>query len=110
MKKIIVILNSILVVSVIAGGAYIWDLMQQPLYEPGMVRAEKNLRAPLVPSEQLGDSPMWRVEEDIELFHFAEGEGRNAQFQIIEDAGHFSFLEQPDLFAQTVSEFLADLQ
>lgn len=32
-----------------------------------------------------------------------------AQFQIIEEAGHFSFLEQPDAFAQTVSEFLADL-
>ena len=29
----------------------------------------------------------------------------NARFQIIEDAGHFSFLEQPDFFAQTVSKF-----
>lgn len=77
MKKIIVILISVLIVSVIAGGATIWYLMQQPLYEPGMVRAEENLRAPLEPPEQPEDSPMWRVEEDIDLFHFAEGEGRN---------------------------------
>lgn len=75
--KIIVILISVLIVSVIAGGATIWYLMQQPLYEPGMVRAEENLRAPLEPPEQPEDSPMWRVEEDIDLFHFAEGEGRN---------------------------------
>jgi proline iminopeptidase len=32
-----------------------------------------------------------------------------ARFQVIEGAGHFSFLEQPDVFAQTVSKFLADL-
>jgi pimeloyl-ACP methyl ester carboxylesterase len=33
----------------------------------------------------------------------------NARFQVIAQAGHFSFLEQPDVFAQTVREFLADL-
>ena len=33
----------------------------------------------------------------------------NARFQLIEEAGHFSFLEQPDVFARTVGEFLADL-
>jgi proline iminopeptidase len=77
MRKIIIFIISILMVLVIAGGAYVWYVMQQPLYEPGMVRAEENLRAPLVPPEQLADSPMWRVEEDIDLFHFAEGQGRN---------------------------------
>ena len=75
MKKIIVILISILVVSVIAGGAYIWYLMQQPLYEPGMVRAEENLRAPL--RRQRSRKAHRRVEADIDLFRFAEGEGRN---------------------------------
>jgi proline iminopeptidase len=42
-----------------------------------MVRGEDNLRASLVPPEQPENSLAWRVEEDIELFHFAEGEGRN---------------------------------
>jgi proline iminopeptidase len=51
--------------------------MQQPLYEPGMVRAEENLRAPLVPPEQPENSQTWRVEKDIELSHFDVGEGRN---------------------------------
>jgi proline iminopeptidase len=77
MKNMFIIIASILIVLVIAGGAYLWYVMQQPLYKPGMVRAEENLRAPLVPPAQSEDSPAWRVEEDIELFHFAEGEGRN---------------------------------
>ncbi|MCG3212441.1 MAG: 2-succinyl-6-hydroxy-2,4-cyclohexadiene-1-carboxylate synthase [Anaerolineae bacterium] len=77
MKKIIIILISILIVSVIAGGATIWYLMQQPLYKPGIVRAGENLRASLEPPEQPENSPMWRVEADIDLLHFAEGEGRN---------------------------------
>jgi len=34
----------------------------------------------------------------------------NARFQVIEAAGHFSFLEQPDAFAQAVGEFLAGLK
>ena len=77
MKKIIIIIISILIGLVIAGGAYFWYVIQQPLYEPGMVRGEDNLRASLVPPEQPENSLAWRVEEDIELFHFAEGEGRN---------------------------------
>jgi proline iminopeptidase len=77
MKKLIIIIASILVVLVVAGGAYVWYVMQQPLYEPGMVRAEENLRASLTPPEQPESSPAWRVEPDIDLFHFAAGEGRN---------------------------------
>ena len=77
MKKILIIIISLLIVLVVAGAAYFWYVMQQPLYEPGMVRAQENLRAGLVPPEQPQNSPAWRVEEDIELFHFAEGEGRN---------------------------------
>jgi proline iminopeptidase len=42
-----------------------------------MVRAEESLRAPLAPPEQPENSAMWRVEADIDLFHFARGEGRN---------------------------------
>jgi len=44
-----------------------------------------------------------------EVTHLYAETFSNARFQIIEEAGHFSFLEQPDLFAQTVSEFLANL-
>lgn len=77
MKKTIIILATTLVVLVVAGGAYVWYMLQQPLYEPGMVRAEKNLRAPLTPPEQADNSPLWRVEADIELAHLARGAGRN---------------------------------
>ncbi|MEW5960479.1 MAG: alpha/beta hydrolase [Chloroflexota bacterium] len=77
MKKIIMIITAVLIVMVITGGAYVWYVIQQPLYKPGMVRAEENLRAPLAPPEQPAGSPAWRVEADIELFHFAAGEGRN---------------------------------
>ena len=77
MKKMIIIVASILAVLVTAAGAYAWYVMQQPLYEPGMVRSEENLRASLAPPEQPENSPSWQVEEEIELFHFAEGEGRN---------------------------------
>jgi proline iminopeptidase len=77
MKKIIIIITSILIALVIVAGAYFWYAMQQPLYEPGMVRSEENLRASLVPPEQPKNSPTWRVEADIELSHFNVGEGRN---------------------------------
>ncbi|MFN8457022.1 MAG: alpha/beta fold hydrolase [Anaerolineae bacterium] len=77
MKKTIIMLATILMALVVAGGAYVWYVIQQPLYEPGMVRAEKNLRAPLTPPEQAENFPFWRVEADIELAHFARGTGRN---------------------------------
>ena len=73
-----------IIVSVVAGllllmatlGGLAWYQIGQPLYEPGMVRAGKNLRAPLVPPAQsVGDS-FWQVEDDIQLHHFSVGEGR----------------------------------
>ncbi len=77
MKKVIIIISSILIVLLLAGGVYLWYVIQQPLYRPGMVRSEENLRAPLAPPEQAENWPMWQVEPDIELAHFAEGKGRN---------------------------------
>jgi proline iminopeptidase len=77
MKKIIIIVSLILIALIITGGAYFWYMMQQPLCQPGMVRSQENLRAPLEPPAQPEDSPMWQVEAEIELAHFAEGEGRN---------------------------------
>jgi pimeloyl-ACP methyl ester carboxylesterase len=34
----------------------------------------------------------------------------NAQFAVIQDAGHFSFEEQPQSFAELVGNFLAALK
>ncbi len=75
MKKVILIAALVLVVVAIAGGAVLWFMMQQPLYEPGMVRAAKNLRAPLAPPSQTADQDFWTVESDIKLYHFGAGTG-----------------------------------
>ena len=34
----------------------------------------------------------------------------NAQFMVIDSAGHFSFEEQPEVFAQAIQDFLNDLK
>ena len=67
----------VLVILVSGIGYYLWTLFTAPLYTPGMVRNEQNLRAPLTPPEQTGNSDFWQVEEDIQLYHFSVGEGRN---------------------------------
>jgi proline iminopeptidase len=79
-KRIAVIAGSILgvlVVLVVIAGVFFWYSMGKPLYAPGMVRAGEGLRAPLKPPEQSGDESFWNVEQDIQLYHFSEGEGRN---------------------------------
>ena len=65
----------LLAIGLVAGG--FWYMSTQPLYKSGMVRAEKNLSAPLTPPTQLANSGTWLVEPGIELAHFAAGEGRN---------------------------------
>lgn len=77
MKKVILILMPVLVAAVIGGGLWFWYTMQQPLYQPGMVRAGKNLRASLIPPAQSMDENFWTVENDIKLFHFTDGAGTN---------------------------------
>lgn len=77
MKRIIIISATVLLILIVAGGAYFWYSMQQPLYEPGMVRAAKNLRASLTTAGQSGNPHFWQVENDIRLYHFAQGSGRN---------------------------------
>jgi proline iminopeptidase len=77
MKKKILAGGAVLLAVILAGGGIaIWQMMNQPLYEPGMVRAEKNLRGPLAPPQQTGDERFWNVEDDIRLYHFAAGTGR----------------------------------
>jgi proline iminopeptidase len=75
--KVIIIIGIVVLVLVLAAGAVFWYMSVQPLYQPGMVRVGKNLRAPLDPPAQGGDEQAWQVEPDIQLYHFAEGQGRN---------------------------------
>ena len=55
MKKVIVIAGLVLLVLIVVAGAVLWYVTSKPLYEPGIVRARQNLRAPLSPPEQ----PFW---------------------------------------------------
>jgi proline iminopeptidase len=57
------------------GGYMVWQWMTGPLYRPGMVRAGKNLRAPLEPPVQSGAAGFWQVEPDVKLHYFESGEG-----------------------------------
>ncbi|MFZ5909773.1 MAG: alpha/beta fold hydrolase [Chloroflexota bacterium] len=75
-KKIIIALVATVLVILIAA-AFFWFAMTRPLYQPGMVREGKNLRAPLTPPTQTGDPDYWQVEPGIQLYHFSQGEGRN---------------------------------
>jgi proline iminopeptidase len=78
MKTAIIVGALVLLALILGGGAYVWYASQQPLYKPGMVRAGNNLQAPLTPPpQQPEDENFWNVEEDIRLYHFSEGEGRN---------------------------------
>ena len=77
MMKIVLIVIVIVVIVAVGAGFYVWNSMQKPLYEPGMVRDGQNLRDSLTPPEQSVDGEFWQVEPDIQLHHFAVGEGRN---------------------------------
>jgi proline iminopeptidase len=80
MKKPMLITGSIvlaLIGIVAVSSDPVWGAEYKPLYEPGMVRAEKNVCAPLTPPPQAGDPNFWVVEPDIKLYHFAVGKGRN---------------------------------
>jgi proline iminopeptidase len=72
---LIIALTIVLVIAAGVGG--FWWMTQRPLYQPGMVSAGQNLRAPLAPPVQSGDPDYWQVETDISLYHFAQGEGHN---------------------------------
>jgi proline iminopeptidase len=80
-KKPIFVAGSVLLALIgiaVVSGVSVWGAEYKPLYEPGMVRAERNLRAPLVPPAQTGDPNFWVMEPDIKLYHFAVGKGRTA--------------------------------
>ena len=76
MKTFLIILCVVVVVVLIAFGIFSY-LTKQPMYKPGMVAAEDNLRSSLEPLSQTAGSHFWQVEDDVELSHFSEGSGLN---------------------------------
>src|ERR1039458_17739 len=64
---------AVLLLCVVVGGMWIWHRMTGPPYQPGDVRAGKDLAEPLTPPQAAGGR--WLVAPDIELYHFEEGTG-----------------------------------
>ncbi len=72
--KLTILLGAVILLVLLAAVAWRW--FNSPLYQPGDVRAGKDLREPLAPPSQDAARPgYWRVASDIELFHFEEGAG-----------------------------------
>lgn len=69
----------LIVVAVLAvlsfAGYFAWYRITGPMYQPGMVRAGKNLRASLDPPPQIGQAGFWQVEPDVRLHYFSSGRG-----------------------------------
>jgi proline iminopeptidase len=76
-KKIIITGTVLLLVIATIVSFFFWYAIGQPLYEPGMVRAESQLRAPLNPPAQPEKESYWQVEQDIKLEYFSAGSGKN---------------------------------
>jgi proline iminopeptidase len=74
-KLLIGIIAAVVLLAAVAGGAA-WYMMGQPLYKPGMARAEVKLSAPLAPPTQPADESYWTPEAGIQLHHFSAGAGR----------------------------------
>ncbi len=72
-RKILIIIGAIVLALVVVAGGF-WYMSTQPLYKPGMVR---EMGASLTPPSQPAKSQKWLVESNIELTHFAVGEGQN---------------------------------
>lgn len=74
--KLTILVAVVIVLVLLAIAAWHW--FNSPPYQPGDVRAGKDLREPLAPPSQDGARPgYWRVASDIELFHFEEGTGED---------------------------------
>jgi proline iminopeptidase len=76
--KLSLVILAIVLFFVVIGVLVFFYFTGKPLYEPGMVRRGEGLRSPLVPPAQSADQSYWQVENDIKLYHFAEGSGSNA--------------------------------
>lgn len=76
MRKKLLIITAVVAVLLVLAGLLLWYSMGAPLYTPGLVRAEKNLRSPLEPPKQMEEPGYWRVEDDVRLFYTTQGTGR----------------------------------
>lgn len=75
MKRVLIAIAAGLVIAIVAVGGFVWYMMGKPLYEPGMVRAESDLRGALDPPDQPRNPGIWQMETDIELTRFMFGVG-----------------------------------
>ena len=73
MHKLFWIGGAVLLVAAAALAAWAWRAMMGPMYQPGDVRAGKNVSEPLTPEAATG--ARWLVAPGIELHHFEEGAG-----------------------------------
>jgi proline iminopeptidase len=64
---------AILLLCLAAAAAWVWHRMTGPLYQPGDVRAGKDVTGPLTPAE--ASAGRWLMAPGIELYHFEEGTG-----------------------------------
>ena len=69
----IVLGAAIFLVCLAAAAAWVWHRMTGPLYEPGDVRAGKDVAEPLTPPQATAEH--WLMAPGIELYHFEEGSG-----------------------------------
>ncbi len=76
MKFLLIFIGILVVIGLLAGG-WFWYMSQQPLYKPGHVRTETNLRSSLTPPEQENKPNFWQMEADIELYYETVGTGQN---------------------------------
>lgn len=76
-RKNMLIVVLVLVTLLVAAAGWFWSSMNQPLYQPGMVRSGQALRAPLTPPQQTAGEETWTMEAGIQLHHFSVGNGRN---------------------------------
>ena len=75
--KMVLVIVAIVLVFIVAGVLLFFYFTGKPMYEPGMVGRGEGLRGSIVPPPQSGDPSFWKVENDIQLYHFAEGSGEN---------------------------------
>jgi proline iminopeptidase len=106
MKKMTILILSIVAVCLVAaaiGGYFIYQSITGPMYTPGMVRAGKDLSAPLDPPAQPDEPGVWLVEPGIRLHYFTAGAG--APVLILHGGPGYPYLTQWSGLEGLTSEF-----
>ncbi len=98
-RKIFIIIGVVVLALIVIAGGF-WYMSTQPLYKPGMVR---EMGTDLMPPDQPAESQKWLVESNIELNHFAVGEGQNVL--IIHGGPGMPFLEPMSGFEPLTKEY-----